>query len=55
MKLYKALITLDENRENCLDCPFCLPDDACVLQDLDPEDIYDWGSQLSRCPLIVEG
>ena len=49
MVKYKVIIELDENRVTCLRCPFCDPNDICVLQDLDFCD--SWDEQLKTCPL----
>ena len=49
MAKYKIIIELDENRKSCLKCPFCDPNDICVLQDLDFCD--SWDEQLKTCPL----
>lgn len=49
MQKYKVIIELDENRDTCLDCPFCQSDDACALQITESAD--SWATQLSQCPL----
>jgi hypothetical protein len=46
---YKAIIELDEDRNTCMECPFCDADDNCELQDLGNTET--WSEQLVSCPL----